>query len=125
MDIILGDLKLNDCEVDIIMERYIRRDFKPHRAGDDIKDVGRKSYEFLVRGNIAIEKFKVLNAEANKKSNKLKFTLGEFDVVCKRLEYRSNGDFTVQLLEDILLDDKPDEGKRKGNLYISDTIIDY
>ena len=128
MDIILGNLKLNDCEVDIIMERYTRRDFKPHRAGDDMKDVGRKSYEFMIRGNIAIEKFKTLNAESNRSSNKLKFVLGEFDVICKRLEYKSNGDFTLQLLEDILPENDNgdrDEGKSKGNVYISDTIIDY
>jgi hypothetical protein len=102
MNITIGDLPLNNCDVDIILERYTRRDYKPHREGDDIKDVGRKSYEFIVRGIIDFDNFKLLNSEANKKTNRIKFNLGEFDVICKRLEYKSSGDFTLQLLEDII-----------------------
>ena len=127
MDLTFGELSLNNCEIDIIMERYTRRDFKPHREGDDIRDVGRKSYEFIIRGNIDLEKFKSLNFEANKKLNTLRFLLGEFDVICKRLEYKSNGDFNIQLIEDVVpnyTEDKSDS-KSKSNVYISDPLIDY
>jgi len=129
MDISIGDLLLNNCEVDIIMERYTRRDFQPNREGDDIRDVGRKSYEIIVQGNIDLDKFKLLNFEANKKINRIRFHLGEFDVVCKRLEYKSNGDFKLHLLEDVIPEDnepKAEEGIRsRANVYISDPMIDY
>jgi hypothetical protein len=130
MDIIIGELSIDNCDVDIILERYTRRDYKPHREGDDIKDVGRKSYEIIVRGNIELNKFKLLNAEANRKTNKIKFLLGEFDILCKRLEYKSNGDFTMQLIEDVMPeseDIKDDESQlnKKSNVYISDPLIDY
>ena len=129
MDISLGDLLLNNCEVDIIMERYTRRDFQPHREGDDIRDVGRKSYEIIVRGNIDLENFKLLNSEANKKLNRVRLHLGEFDVICKRLEYKSNGDFILQLLEDVMPENNEQKAKEdtrsKANVYISDPLIDY
>jgi hypothetical protein len=127
MNISVGDLQLNNCDVDIIMERYTRRDFQPNREGDDIHDVGRKSYEIIVRGNIDLEKFKLLNSEANKKVNRVRIQLGEFDVVCKRLEYSSNGDFKLHLLEDVMPEDHTDEESvhSKANVYISDPLIDY
>ena len=127
MDLVFGELSLNNCEVDIIMERYTRRDFKPHREGDDVRDIGRKSYEFVIRGNIDLEKFKTLNFEANKKLNTLRFILGEFDVICKRLEYKSNGDFNIQLIEDVVPNytEEKEDKKSKSNIYISDPLIDY
>jgi hypothetical protein len=130
MEVIIGDLSLNNCDVDIILERYTRRDYKPHREGDDLKDVGRKSYEIIIKGNIDLKNFKLLNAEANKKVNRIRFLLGEFDVLCKRLEYKSSGDFTMQLIEDVIpeeLEKNDDEQitKKKSNVYISDPLIDY
>jgi hypothetical protein len=130
MEIIIGDLSLDNCDVDIILERYTRRDYKPHREGDDIKDVGRKSYEIIVRGNIDLKNFKLLNAEANKKTNRIRFLLGEFDVLCKRLEYKSSGDFTMQLIEDVLpeveeVKNEETQINKKSNVYISDPLIDY
>ena len=81
----------------------------------------------IVRGNIDLEKFKLLNSEANKKLNRIRFHLGEFDVICKRLEYRSNGDFVMQLLEDVMPEDHTAEGnvQAKANVYVSDPLIDY
>ena len=101
MDVTLGDIVLADCDVEILLERYTRRDYKPEREGDDMRDVGRKSYEFVIHGNIPMDEFKRLNIEANKKNNKFTFELGEFVVVVKRLEYRTDGSFELQLIEDV------------------------
>ena len=101
MDVTLGDIVLTDCDVEIHLERYTRRDYKPEREGDDMRDVGRKSYEFLVHGSIPMDDFKRLNVEANKKNNKFTFELGEFVVVVKRLDYSTDGSFTLHLIEDV------------------------
>lgn len=101
MDITIGKMVLTDCDVDIVLQRYTRRDYKENREGDDMKDVGRMSYEFIVRGHISLGDFKILNNQANRKNNKFVFELGEFDVVTKRLEFKSSGEFTLHVIEDV------------------------
>ena len=70
MDVNIGKMVLTDCDVDIILQRYTRRYFKEGREGDDMKDVGRMSYEFIIKGHINLDDFKLLNNQANRRNNK-------------------------------------------------------
>ena len=102
MDVMIGDVKLTNCEVDIILEKYSRRDFQEDVDGDDMVDIGRKSYEFEIRGQISFQRFKMLDAEVRKTGNVLTFAFGEFKIVVKRLVYRSSGAFTLTVIEDVV-----------------------
>ena len=101
MDVTIGKMVLTDCDVDIILKRYTQKFHRKKQDGDDVKDLGRMSYEFIVTGHIDMDDFKILNKQANRKSNKFAFDLGEFMVVTKLLEFKSSGEYTLHVIEDI------------------------
>ena len=101
MEIKFGEVELFDCAIEINLERYTRRNFQEGSEGDDMMDVGRMSYEFIIKGHADLETFKKLNAEANKKNNVFSFDLGLFTVVTKKLNYKTDGEFVLELIEDI------------------------
>ncbi len=101
MEIKFGEIELFDCAVEIILERYTRRNYQEDREGDDMMDVGRMSYQFIIKGALDLEEFKKLNAEANKKNNVFSFDLGLFPVVTKKLQYKTDGEFVLTLIEDL------------------------
>lgn len=100
MEIKYGEMELFDCAIEIILERYTRRNFQEDAEGDDMMDVGRMSYTFIIKGTVDMEEFKKLNSEANKKNNIFSFDLGLFTVVTKKLDYKTDGEFVLTLIED-------------------------
>ena len=95
MEIKFGELELFDCAFEVILERYTRRDYREQNEGNDMTDVGRMSYEFIIKGTVDMETFKKLNAEANKKNNVFSFDLGLFSVVTKKLDYKIEIKFSL------------------------------
>lgn len=100
--VILNGTSIPDCEIDITLERYTRRDWKEGRDGDDLKDLGRKSYEFHLHGTADWDTYEKLDSIAHEKQIRLEFRLGKFYVVCKKMEYRSDGSYFMVLIEDIV-----------------------
>lgn len=105
----LGRVKLKGCEMDIVMEKYSRRHSDDSNEGDDLIDLGRKSYQFTIRGKLSFDEFKKLDAEARKRGNMFKSDFGSFCVVVKRLEYKTTGEFVLSLVEDITPDNDVDD----------------
>lgn len=119
----LGRVKLKGCEMDIVMEKYSRRHSDDSNEGDDLIDLGRKSYQFTIRGKLSFDEFKKLDAEARKRGNVFKSDFGSFFVVVKRLEYRTTGEFVLSLVEDINPDDYPDNDEDGGEGKDDDFVI--
>jgi hypothetical protein len=105
----LGRVKLKTCEMDIVMEKYSRRNSDDNNEGDDLVDLGRKSYQFTIRGKLSFDEFKKLDAEARKRGNVFKSDFGTFSVVVKRLEYKTTGEFVLSMVEDIIPDNDVDD----------------
>ena len=110
MDVMIGELELKDCDVDIILEKYTRRHYNEDTEGDDMVDISRKSYEFFVKGNIDLDTFKALDRETRKQGNVLDFEFGRFKTVIKRLQYGSSGEFMCWMIEDVDTPKKESEG---------------
>ena len=124
MNVNLGKVRLKNCEMEIVMEKYSRRNSDDSNEGDDLVDLGRKSYQFVVRGKLTFDEFKRLDGEARKRGNVFKSDFGSFYVVVKRLEYKTTGEFALMLVEDINPDDDPDgEGEEDGGGKDDDFVI--
>jgi len=103
MDVTIGQIPLKNCEVEIILERYASRHSSEYIDGDDMVDMGRKSYEFNITGQITFDQFKVLNEEVRtKKGNVINLPLGNFKIVVKKLQYKTSGEFLLNVIEDVV-----------------------
>lgn len=102
MDVMLGNIKLTNCAIDKVVERSVERTIEPGKDGDDLVDTGARSAEFTIKGKLSMDAFKALEAEIKKGQPMFKSDFGIYKVAVKRIEYKSTGEYTLLILEDIL-----------------------
>ena len=102
MNAMLGEIYLENCEIDFAMDRNIDRIIEPGVEGDDLIDIGAKSIEFTVKGTMTLEQLKALEAMTRRGQPIFKSDYGEYKVVVRRIGYKStSGEYTLLLFEDI------------------------
>lgn len=101
MDVYIGDFYLPNCIVDVKVMRKIDRRLEQNVDGDDLVDLGRHSYEFMIRGKMDLQKFLELQKELEKGQPMFKSNYGTYKVAVKTIEYKESGDIYLLLVEDI------------------------